>query len=220
MPWLGYFYKILQSDDFIFLDNVQFTKGGYTNRVRIAACGKLHWLTIPLSVHLGELICGIELSDERWVQSHLSLLLNSYRAARHFKSVWPEVKGLYESMNENNLSSANIFFIKQLLFRLKIDKELHLASEFKTAETSDGRLIEIVRQVDPQGTYLSGKGGEKYQDPQKFIAAGVGFQSLGFRHPAYDQGRDVFEPGLSILDALFHLGFEGTADLLRNCGPA
>ncbi len=32
LPWLGYFYKILKSNIFVFLNNVQFEKGGFCNR--------------------------------------------------------------------------------------------------------------------------------------------------------------------------------------------
>lgn len=31
LPWLGYFYKMLMADIFVFLDCVPFSKGGYTD---------------------------------------------------------------------------------------------------------------------------------------------------------------------------------------------
>ena len=48
IPWLGYFYKIYKSDVFVILDNVQFTKNGFTNRNRIKTPQGENWLTLPV----------------------------------------------------------------------------------------------------------------------------------------------------------------------------
>ena len=50
-PWVGYFYKIKAADIFIFLDDVDFSKGSYTNRCRIrswAEPSQMQWLTQPI----------------------------------------------------------------------------------------------------------------------------------------------------------------------------
>ena len=48
IPWIGYFYKILKSDVFVILDNVQFTKNGLTNRNQIKTPEGPGWLTLPV----------------------------------------------------------------------------------------------------------------------------------------------------------------------------
>ena len=50
-PWLGYFEKIVRSDYFIFLDNVQFPKkgGSWTNRVKLIVSGQPKWLTANIN---------------------------------------------------------------------------------------------------------------------------------------------------------------------------
>ncbi|MEC8198310.1 MAG: WbqC family protein, partial [Pseudomonadota bacterium] len=42
-PWLGYFRKMIEADVFIFLDDVQFSKGSYTNRVGIRSGSGRRW---------------------------------------------------------------------------------------------------------------------------------------------------------------------------------
>ena len=80
--------------------------------------------------------------------------------------------------------------------------------------TGDDRLVALVRACGEGASYLSGRGGAKYQDPGKFSAAGIPLVYTDFVHPIYDQGRADFVSGLSIFDALFHLGWERTAALV------
>ena len=35
MPWLGFFAKIIRADVFVVMDNVQFPKNSWTNRVQV-----------------------------------------------------------------------------------------------------------------------------------------------------------------------------------------
>jgi len=75
-PWLGYFYKIVNSDVFVFLDNVQFSKNSYINRVQIYGKDeKVRWLTVPVSVHLGQLIEEVHPSSIDWRSKHLDIIL-------------------------------------------------------------------------------------------------------------------------------------------------
>ena len=74
----------------------------------------------------------------------------------------------------------------------------------------------IVLKLAPGGTYLSGKGGGGYQDPAKFEKAGLKLAYSGFSQPQYPQGGANFVPGLSVLDAVFHLGWKGAAALVKS----
>src|SRR3546814_3690829 len=69
LPWLGYFHKIARADVFVFLDDVQFSKNGYTNRVRILGDGAARWLTIPAAVHLGDPIGAVRPARPDWCRS-------------------------------------------------------------------------------------------------------------------------------------------------------
>ncbi len=222
LPWFGYFHKIARADVFVFLDDVQYTKGGYTNRVRILSPKGPKWLTVPVKVHLGDLINQVFPIREDWPRSHIDTLRGMYDGAPAFRKVWPDVRGLLESVPVADLAAVNMHLVRGLAGLLGLSCTFRCSSDLELASASDERLVGIVSLVAPGGTYLSGRGAAKYQDPDKFAAAGLGFEYVGFQHPSYAQGVhpgvESFEQGLSVLDAVFHVGWERTADLVRGIG--
>jgi len=211
IPWLGYFHKIFRADIFVFLDNVQFTKGGFTNRVKVLTPDGGKWLSVPVKVSLGDPIDAVQPTTPDWASRHVDALCNYYKGAACFKAVWPEVRELVLSVPQADLAAVNMHLVQAMTVRLGFSCSFKKSSDLILGAASDDRLVEIVSLLAPGGTYLSGKGGAKYQDPAKFEAAGLGFAYLNYAPAQYPQGREDFVAGLSILDAVFHLGFEGAA---------
>jgi hypothetical protein len=48
IPWKGYFDLVRSVDEFVLLDNVQYTKGDWRNRNKIVTPRGPRWLTIPV----------------------------------------------------------------------------------------------------------------------------------------------------------------------------
>jgi hypothetical protein len=222
-PWFGYFAKAASADVFVFLDDVQFSKNSYINRVQVDALGQAKWLTVPVSHKFGDPINAVRAADEGWRAAHLHALKTYYRDASSAKDVLAFLEKIYGALPGDNIAATNRALIEAVSVRLGVGPKFVTSSSFGVGELrGDDRLIEIVRRVDPSATYLSGKGGANYQDPAKFVAAGIGLTYASFVHPEYDQGHTTFVRGLSILDALFRLGFDGTAALLKasaHAGP-
>ena len=70
IPWKGYFDLIRDADEFVFYDDVQFTKNDWRNRNRIKTPKGVEWITIPVGRSLDRLICEVTLSDSRWQAKH------------------------------------------------------------------------------------------------------------------------------------------------------
>ena len=215
-PWLGYFYKIVNSDVFVFLDNVQFSKNSYINRVQIYGKDeKVRWLTVPVSVHLGQLIEEVHPSSIDWRSKHLDSLFNHYSYANNFKHVWPDIQEIFSAIDPyDSVSQINSMIIIKISNFLGIHSDFRYSSQLNTKGVGEERLISSVSSVSPNGTYLSGIGGKEYQDPKSFTNAGLGFQYVNFSHPYYHQWSPSFQSGLSILDPIFHLGWKKTYALL------
>ena len=221
LPWLGYFRKIAMADVFVFLDDVQYSKNSYINRVQIMADGKARWLTVPVSAHLGDPINRVRPARRDWRQAHLDALRTRYGSVAAFPKVWPVVRDSISDSPDADIAAINRHLVVRIAEALGIGRKFVCSSQMAVGPAKgDDRLVGLVAGIAPDACYLSGQGGAKYQDPEKFRRAGLGFRYLDFDHPRYDQGMETFVPGLSVLDAVFRLGWDRTADLLTVAAPA
>ena len=67
LPWKGYFDIINDVDEFIFYDDVQFTRQDWRSRNRIATSNGPLWLSIPTGTALERRICDVRLEDSAGV---------------------------------------------------------------------------------------------------------------------------------------------------------
>lgn len=206
LPWIGYFFKILESDVFIFLDDVQFSKNSYQNRVKIKTPQGPKWLTqsVQRPNGLSTLTNEVVFSESCWFIKHKKTLQANYGKAKYFDEVMSEVFSKL-SIDNPNQSGINIELIKAILNYLGIQKALHLSSEFKVGSESNKRLIELVKKAGGT-TYVHGKGGLNYQENELFEKENIAIEMTKFRHPTYDQEWGDFEVGLSIIDLLMNSG--------------
>jgi len=213
-PWLGYFHKIAQSDVFIFLDDVQYPKNGYTNRVQILHDGAAKWLTQPVSARLGMPINEVTPAKPTWRRAHLDTLRTAYHDATHFKDIWPVLNDIYDDLPEADIAAINRRLIEELASRVGLTCRFEASSDFAlNALKGTDRLVALIEAITPGATYLSGKGGANYQDAEVFETGGISLRYSDYKHPQYAQNGDEFVPGLSILDAVFHLGWRQAGDL-------
>ncbi|MFT4683537.1 MAG: hypothetical protein ACI9WV_000217 [Patiriisocius sp.] len=210
-PWLGYFYKIAQSDVFIYLDDVQIQKKGasYSNRVTVLGNGTTQYLTVPIKK--GEGIANINETTffkSNWNIKIVKTIEANYGKSNFFKKNFPFIKELF-MFKTNYLSEFNINFITEICKKLDIKTTLKISSEFSVNKTSTDRLISLIKLVEGN-VYISGKGGDKYQEHTKFDDANIDLiynELPAFEYPQFKSVQ--FANGLSIIDAIFNIDFDG-----------
>lgn len=212
-PWLGYFYKILKSDVFIFLDDSQYSKNSFQNRVKIKTQSGSAWLTQPVSREFGlaTKTNEIEFSNEIWKKKHLKTLSSEYGKAVFFDEVMNEViLPVFDS--DKDFCEFNIEIILRVCAYLNLDCVFKRSSELAVEGVSTSRLVNLVNKVG--GTsYLSGFGGVNYQEEQDFIQSNISLNISDFEHPEYKQCWGNFIQGLSILDLLMNEGIRSKSIL-------
>ena len=214
VPWLGYFYKIANTDIFIFLNDAEFSKNSFINRNRIKTQMGAHWLTVPVNAYSTSSINEVKIANKIWCKKHAKTLKSAYGKAPFFKTVFPWFENLLSTVQFDLLSDLNIHIIKEICEKMDLSSKFEISSDYNVISKRDDRLIALVKGVG--GThYLSGYGGSKYQDPEKFERNGIDIKYYDYQAPVYSQLWGKFTPNLSILDLFFNMGFEATSSLLK-----
>lgn len=213
-PWLGYFSKIQQADKFVFLDNVQLAKkGGYTYRVQINEQGNAKWMALPLKRGSGvHLINEIEILDNRNKDKLFKTIEMNYSKAKYFKEYRDLVYDMVICKNMI-LSEYNIYHLSRLIELFGLNTAIYRSSEILIDGQATERLLNIIKTLEGD-VYISGFGGDKYQEKNIFDLNNINLTYSTFRVKSYPQFKNQFIPGLSILDALFHIGVQGIRDTL------
>jgi hypothetical protein len=114
------------------------------------------------------------------------------------------IRPLYEDPGES-LAEFNGRAIQVIARYLGWEGTFALATDSPADLAADQRLAQLVRAVGG-AVYVSGAGGQKYQSGDVFSAVGVELEVRTYVPVPYERSGWPFVPGLSILDALFHLG--------------
>jgi hypothetical protein len=204
-PWCGYFAKMTLADVFVLQDDVQYSRGGYVNRVQIRTGKGAEWLTMPVPKgSTGLMINELKFGDSNWSRMHVRTLKSNYRKAAHFDEVIALIEPIY-AQSEATPAAFNMRLIRAIASYLGIHCQLRVASEVGAQGKADERLADLMRRLGGT-TYISGAGGQNYQEEETFATAGAALEVRVYKPVPYDQGGQEFLPGLSVLDAMFHLG--------------
>lgn len=219
LPWLGFFDKIARADTMVLLDSVQFPKKGGTwiNRVQMLVGGKPSWVTAPVvrSYSGTRTILEMEFDESKpWRTKAVKTVQAAYGRAPEFDEVGESVIALIEDPSPC-LAEYNVAAIRDLASRLGLDTKIVRSSELEAGGSATDLLVAITREAGG-GAYLAGGGAEGYQEDGRFAEAGIELVAQEFQHPKYPQpaAGEGFVPGLSFVDALMSLGFDGTRELL------
>jgi hypothetical protein len=219
IPWIGYFYKMLKCQCFVFLDDVQYIRRGFTGRVKIKTPQGEKWLTVPVKKkgRYHQLVTEVELENgDIWKKKILGTLQSSYGKSPYFKTYFPVFETILQK-NTHSLERLNVELIQWLAQSFEIKTPIVKSSRLEgiTGQSSE-RLVSICKAVGTS-QYLSGFGGQKYQEEKIFEENGIELVVYDFKHPEYHQLWGQFIPGLSAIDLLFNCGPQ-SIKILRGIG--
>ncbi len=207
IPWKGYFDIINQVDEFIFHDDLQYTKGDWRNRNQIITNNGLEWLTIPCGTSEKRLISEVKLNDAHWQKKHWHKIKENYKKAPFFHYYESFFSDFYLTQVWTNLSELNqnmiISISKDIL---GIDTAFKDSRDYHLKLTKSDRVLELASKANAD-IYLSGPSAKAYLDEDSFLRKGILVEWMDYcNYPEYSQFNSPFTHQVSVLDLIFHCG--------------
>jgi hypothetical protein len=212
-PWRGLFEQIRLAGEFVHLDDAQFQKGGFTNRVQIKTANGPLWLTVPVSRH-GALppIAEVEIDYRSgWREKHLRTFAMSYARVPHAARAESIMRDVYAE-RPRTIAQLDITAIERCCAELGLRPRFSRASETPVADAKTGRVLALLKARDAT-RYVTGLGALEYLDEPRLAAAGIEVLVMQYTRRPYPQLHGAFDPHVSVLDLIANLGSEAAAAL-------
>lgn len=212
LPWIGYFNLIMNSDVFIFLDDVQYSKNSYFSRNRYPSKSAegFTWLTVPVRrTSSTQLFTETNLvEDDNWRKKHLTTFQHTYGKSKFFSDFYPVLEKEILDLSKTTLADMNISLVKAICGYLEIGKEFYRSSELSISGGRSERLLYFCEKFNCE-VYLSPEGAREYINEDNILPPShvkVRYQNYNCKN--YQQKEAGFTPFMSIIDLLFQHGKE------------
>jgi hypothetical protein len=203
-PWPGFFEQMALADVYLWLDDVQFSRGSYTNRTRIVHGGAVKWLSIPLAGKGAFQSIAALAPTEDFRGRHAAFLSQAFAGAPHRSLAMEIVDAVYARGRLCDLLIASAEVPAKRL-GLTMPQRWERTSATGIGGASWRRVLDLVLSVG--GTrYVTGHGAADYLDHEAFEAAGVAVEYMAYSRMPWPRSSAGFSPFASILDLVANVG--------------
>ena len=217
-PWVGLLEQIRLADVFVHYDDVQFSKGSFSNRVQVKTPKGSSWITIPLrGVRLGQSIAEVQLDDTRdWRGQHQEMLHQLYRDAPFFDDMLAMVRRVHDAPAQGLADVAKASMLELAsYFDLKRDTRFVDVDSLGVNGEGSQRVHDVVTALNGN-RYVTGHGARNYLDHDLFEQSSISVEYMNYRCFLYQQLHGAFTPYVSALDLVANCGTEGRAFICSN----
>ncbi|MBN2520773.1 MAG: WbqC family protein [Bacteroidales bacterium] len=208
LPYLGYFALIKYTDYFVVFDTPQFIRHGWIERNRILKPQEgWQYIKVPLEKHSRETsIKDIRINNSLpWREKILAQLTHYKRKAKYFNIVIDLVNDII-SLKTDSITELNTYGLEKVSNYLGIDFKYSIFSKMglniQEIQAPDDWALSISKELNAT-EYINPIGGRDFFDTIKYEKSGINLNFLDIKLNKYNQHRNNFEAGLSIVDVMF-----------------
>ena len=203
-PWLGLMHKILLSDIFVVMDDVQFEKNSFINRNKILQNSNEIMLTIPLEMkdYQSKSIKEMKIATDMWRIKHKKSIEQSYKKSPYFEKVFNKLGKIYDIKSSFLIDYTNAY-LNFLVDYMSIDTKIIYASTLHIESKKLDYVIEMSKELKAD-TFIFGALGKEYADEKILNQNGIKPYFQNYKHPIYAQNSKTFHPYMGIIDLLFN----------------
>jgi hypothetical protein len=222
MPYLGYWSLIKHTDNFILFDVVQFIRHGWIERNRILKPNEgWQYIQVPLQKFSRETkINEVKINNEiDWENKILSQLHHYKKKSPYFKDTMNLLQSIFE-VKQEDIVSLNKIALEKICQYLEIENKITIFSKMNLqideVNAPDEWALNICKALGNVDEYWNPPGGQSFFDKTKYDNANINLKFHSIVLTEYDQKRNVFEPGLSIIDVMMFNSIDEINKMLDN----
>ena len=207
LSWFGLLDKIIKSDVFIILDDVQFNKRAFQHRTLYSNYAiKPSYLTIPVNTKNHQfnnlLIKDVTIKDLNIIRKHFQSISRRYSKYEGFKKYKEEFEYIY-NQEYRYIHDLNITLFNFMLKVFNINTKIIYSSTLNVSSYKFDRIIELVKKSNCS-TYLSGVGAKEYMQDDLFKEHNIILNYQKFEHIYFEQyTKQNFQQGCFALELPF-----------------
>lgn len=220
LPYIGYISLIKHTDKFILFDPVQFIRHGWIERNRILKpVEDWQYIMVPLVKHDRDtIIRDILINNNTNWQAKILAQLQHYKKRSPFYNETIAVLSDIFSRSFDDIVSLNQYSLQKICEYLGIKTEITIFSkmnlQIETANAPDEWALNICKAIEGADEYWNPTGGLSFFDKSKYEKANINIQFQQMNLSPYNQRREIFEPGLSIIDVMMFNSVEDINKML------
>ncbi len=203
-PYIGYWQTLNAVDRYVIYDDVNYIKNGWINRNNILLNGQKHLITVPLDgaspfLPINQIKMTSKLKDK---EKLLRTIEMGYKKAPYFNAVFPIISDVI--LEESCLiSNALIKQFQMVCQYLGIKTELIVSSTLDKNNDlrAQDKVLHICKLLG--GTdYINAIGGQELYSFDDFAQNGLNLHFMKTIFTPYEQFKNEFIQGLSMIDIL------------------
>ncbi len=182
LPWPGYFSRLLDVGQFVLLDHVQYSAGGWQNRNFVRGRrGERLRLTVPVSARGRPPISRIQVADQGFRARHWRTLRENYANAPYWPQWEPALRAVY-GRPWTWLADLNEELIRVLLAGFGLPVTVLRSSSAEPTGAKTGMLADLACRTG--ATVLRvGEGAAGYLDAALLVSRGIRIEVTSYRYP-------------------------------------
>ncbi|QMV40790.1 WbqC family protein [Cohnella cholangitidis] len=219
-PPLHYFNRIMNSDAWVMLDDVQINRKVGQSRFSLKVNGLKHTISVPLRGGNRMRIDEAAIRYDDWIAKFHRTLDHAYGRSPFIGTV-RSIAGDYIELHQTKNTDFRQFceqftldMLRKLGWQGETISSAGLANDLKASE----RMSEMVSLLHGTHYVCGNEGFLRYLDIVHFRSRNLALIVQDWRCPEYPQSQGAFVNNLSILDLIANVGIDGARERLVSGG--
>ncbi len=218
IPWPGWFSLVLDSDVFVLLDDVQFSKQSWQQRnYLLSPSAEPILISVPVETkgQNFQLINEVNIAKSFNREKLIRQIKQNYSKSYMSKEVMPIILNILEkTKNEKKLVNLNCEFIFSILSYLGIEKEILKSSQINVRGARGEYVANICRYLNSDN-YLSPLGAIDYLKIDMSFFKNININIQNYNMPTYPRYKKTSCFSTSLIDMLFNCDKEKVLEFIN-----